>query len=143
MGWAAYSTCREIEMAESSNDKPRETYEPLTEAQIEEWRRRLKAYTDPDHLPGRHDATMDTICDMAINSLLYGQEIDRLRNIPSHVGENSEERRLRHRLEKIDAALDELGAPKTEEVHGLTMELSRVGRIKRLVQSASGHREKP
>jgi hypothetical protein len=63
---------------------------------------------------------------------------------PSHeatVGETAEERRLRHRLEKIDAALDELGAPKTEAAHGLTMELSRVGRIKRLAQSATRERK--
>lgn len=47
-------------------------------------------------------------------------------------GECSECRRLNNRLAKIDKALDELGAPTHEPVDGLTMELSRVGRIKRL-----------
>ena len=49
--------------------------------------------------------------------------------------ECSECRRLKRRLEKIDRTLDELGAPKAEKVDSLTMELSRVGRIKRLAQS--------
>jgi hypothetical protein len=47
-------------------------------------------------------------------------------------GECSECRRLNNRLAKIDKTLDNLGAPKHEQVEGLTMELSRVGRIKRL-----------
>lgn len=63
--------------------KPRGTYEPLSEAQIEELRRQAKAALDPDHLPGRYDKRVDALCDMAINSLLYGQEIHRLRDTTS------------------------------------------------------------
>jgi hypothetical protein len=48
-------------------------------------------------------------------------------------GETSGERRLRHRLEKIDAVLDQLGAPKDDNWEGLTVALSQVGRILRLV----------
>jgi hypothetical protein len=61
----------------------------------------------------------------------HAEQRRKLESAPSST-ETSEERRLRHRLEKIDKALDELGAPKHEQVDGLTMELSRVGRIKRL-----------
>ncbi|MHB1328011.1 MAG: hypothetical protein ACYC2K_07400 [Gemmatimonadales bacterium] len=67
------------------------------------------------------------------------EALDRAQAVGKHQSagvECSECRRLNNRLYKIDAALDELNAPKHEQVAGLTMELSRVGRIKRL-QSAS------
>jgi hypothetical protein len=40
--------------------------------------------------------------------------------------------RLEHRLEKIDAALDQVGAPKSGDWDGLNVALSQVGRILRL-----------
>jgi hypothetical protein len=111
-----------------SNDKTQQ-FPPVSAERIK--RRRDVNFDSPDP----DDREIAAICQMALDSIT-----------PSHeatVGETAEERRLRHRLEKIDAALDELGAPKTEAAHGLTMELSRVGRIKRLAQSATATRWEP
>jgi hypothetical protein len=109
-----------------SDDKTQQ-FPPVSAERIK--RRRDVNFDSPDP----DDREIAAICQMALDSIT-----------PSHeatVGETAEERRLRHRLEKIDAALDELGAPKTEAAHGLTMELSRVGRIKRLAQSATRERK--
>lgn len=42
---------------------------PLTEDAIDTLRRQAKAALDPDHLPGRYDDRVDTLCDMALASL--------------------------------------------------------------------------
>jgi hypothetical protein len=61
-----------------------------------------------------------------------------LQAIPVHKidfeGDCSNCRRLAHRIEKIDKALDEAGAPLNGDWDGLTVEYSQVGRIKRLAE---------
>jgi hypothetical protein len=55
-------------------DTPRGTaYTPLTEEQIEE----LREYTRLNMAP--RQANIETLCDMAVNALLYAREIQRLR----------------------------------------------------------------
>ena len=41
----------------------------LSREQIEDWRRRLKACTDPWYTPGHYDADMDALCDLALQGL--------------------------------------------------------------------------
>jgi hypothetical protein len=57
-------------------DHPRGAYEPLTKSQIQ----LCRAWLDRRALL---DKDMRTLCDMALNSLLYAEEIDRLRSAPS------------------------------------------------------------
>jgi hypothetical protein len=54
--------------------KPRATYVPLTEDHIECLRLDLSKVWE--------ESQIDTLCDMATNSLLYAQEIQRLRDSP-------------------------------------------------------------
>lgn len=65
----------------SHDDKSRSTYEPMTSEQIEEARHALHGVKH-DLMPLRRSA-IDVLCNMAENSLLYGEEIDRLRALPS------------------------------------------------------------
>lgn len=89
---AAGTTCEGMRNIET---KPQSTYVPLTREQIEDWREVLAkkygalsaAASSPDMglrlALARTD--IDTLCDMAVNSLLYAQEIDRLRSAPSAI----------------------------------------------------------
>jgi hypothetical protein len=81
--------------------KPRGTYEPLTEEQIERVRSVYKRhFSDGERL--------DTVCDMAVNCLLYGQEIDRLRSLPSDTDNALRSARLL--VERADQTFDKLQA---------------------------------
>lgn len=55
--------------------KARRTYEPLTEKRIEEWRETLTG-----HMGIGSPTEANILCDMAINALLYVEEIYRLRH---------------------------------------------------------------
>lgn len=72
----------ELEVAKSAKSHERRTtYEPMTKAAIETVRPFLiEAMTDGE---GEYPSQVDTICDMAINAILYAEEIHRLRALPS------------------------------------------------------------
>lgn len=73
--------------------KPRGAYVPLTEEQIEVWRehwRNAPRFTDDAINPEEIDE-LDRLCNMAVNSLLYAQEIDRLRTTVSAIARITEE----------------------------------------------------
>lgn len=66
----------------TTEPKPRGTYIPLTEEEIEDMRPGA-AWQDGEVAHGYTSVRkMRVLCDMAINSLLYAQEIDRLRSLP-------------------------------------------------------------
>lgn len=68
----------------TATSKPRGAYEPLNEEQIEAWREHWKnapRFTD-DAINLVEIDELDRLCNMAINMLLYAQEIDRLRAAP-------------------------------------------------------------
>lgn len=56
-------------------DKPRASYVPLSRETIEAWREHL---LDIEQRPDE-SAEIDRLCDMAVNALLYAEEIERLR----------------------------------------------------------------
>lgn len=63
----------------SIEHKPRGAYVPLTEEEVEVWRRFIRK--EWAGMSGQGD----TLCNMAISSLLYAQEINRLRTMPSAI----------------------------------------------------------
>ena len=63
---------------DGKDPNPQTSYEPLTKEQIEGFRVVLKNWTSRDS--GIVQDRWNTLCDMAVNCLLYGEEIQRLRH---------------------------------------------------------------
>lgn len=60
---------------------PRGTYIPLTRHQVEEWREELLRFHEYLESGAEVTGELNRLCDMAVNSLLYAEEIQRVREL--------------------------------------------------------------